>query len=458
VAPRDPLDEEQATDVAAGVRAPRPEKLRLIVTQGPDRGRELELSVGTYTVGKLGSCELPLTDTQVSRQHLEIAVVADGLQVRDLGSTNGSWYNGARFERIVVGIGAVITIGGTELRVVGPGAGEELPPSDLDRYGDLVGASSQMRRIYSLLERVAPTDAAVLVQGETGTGKELVAEAIHMHSARKKGPFVVCDLGSVPRSLIESELFGHLRGAFTGADRDRQGAFVQAGRGTIFLDEIGELEMEVQPRLLRALERGQVKPVGSAVYEQVDVRVVAATNRDLLAEVKAGRFREDLYHRLAVVTIQLPPLRERRDDVPLLVRHFLAAAATAAGRRPAHVPPPTMAALEQHDWPGNVRQLRNVLERATALAPDAEALDPVLLGLDELAAPRAVGTRPDAVPLGVDPSLQFKEAKESLIQAWEREYVTALLEKAGGNVSLAARRAGIDRVYLHRLMKKHGLG
>jgi DNA-binding NtrC family response regulator len=460
--PRDPhdgLDEPQETDVVVAARAPKPEKLRLIVTAGPDKDRGIDLVVGTYVVGKLASCELPLTDTQVSRQHLELSVRADGVQVRDLGSTNGSWYNGARFDTIVVGLGAQLTIGGTELRLVGPPVAESIPASTADRFGELVGASTAMRQVFALLERVAPTDAVVLVQGETGSGKELVAEGIHARSHRKRGPFVVCDLGSLPRSLIESELFGHLRGSFTGADRDREGAFPQADGGTIFLDEIGELEPDVQPRLLRALERGQVKPVGSAQFKNVNVRVIAATNRDLAAEVKAGRFREDLYHRLAVVKVELPPLRDRMGDVALLVRHFLDQAAAGSGRAPVAVAPETMQALAAHDWPGNVRQLKNVIDRALALAPHAEVLDPVLLGLEELSTPRASTASNVAAPATlVDPSIQFKEAKESLVQAWEREYVAALLDKAGGNVSLAARRAGIDRVYLHRLMKKHGIG
>jgi DNA-binding NtrC family response regulator len=382
-------------------------------------------------------------------------VKPEGLMVRDLESTNGSYFNGARFDTITVGAGASIVIGQTELEVVAPDTTVGIQPSQLPHLGEMVGGSTAMRQVFTVLQRVAATDACVLVQGETGTGKELVAEAIHSHSPRANGPFVICDLGALPRSLIESELFGHVRGAFTGADRDREGAFSQADGGTIFLDEVGELDAEVQPRLLRALERHQIKPVGTSTYRQVNTRVICATNRDLAAEVKAGRFREDLYHRLAVVRVQLPPLRERRDDIPMLVEHFLAQAAAAADRQPPIVPPGAMAALVSHDWPGNVRELRNILERAMSLAPDRPAIDPVMLGLDDLSS-RPIGA--GATPPPVDVSIHFKEAKDRLIQAWEREYVEALLSKAQGNVSLAARQAGIDRVYLHRLMKKHGLG
>jgi DNA-binding NtrC family response regulator len=308
-----------------------------------------------------------------------------------------------------------------------------------------------MRHVFAVLERVAMTDACVLVHGETGTGKELVAEAIHRASPRGKKAFVVCDLASLPKTLIESELFGHIRGSFTGADRDREGAFEAADGGTLFLDEVGELELDVQPRLLRALERHQVKPVGATAYRTVDVRVVAATNRDLQAEVKAGRFREDLYHRLAVVSVKLPPLRDRPEDIPRLVTHFLG----SVTKDPPQVPPSTMAALRAHEWPGNVRELRNVIERAVSLGAGAPMLDAALFGFEPplpMAPPEGA-----SAPPRVDTDVPFKEAKERLVDAWEREYVKQLLERAEGNISLAARQGGIDRVYLHRLLKKHGL-
>jgi DNA-binding NtrC family response regulator len=447
-----PPDPAEVTSLA-GARVTRklPDNLRILVVSGPDRGQAIKVREGKYLIGKAADCALVLSDPLVSRQHLEVVVSPDSLQIRDLRSKNGSYFEGARFEAIVVGVGASIVLGESELKVTTSDVAAQVPPSEADHFGELLGTSLAMRQIFTILERVAASDSAVLLQGETGTGKDLAAEAIHAASARHQGPFVVCDLAGIPMSLIESDLFGHVRGSFTGADRDREGAFVQADGGTIFLDEVGELDMEVQPRLLRALERRQVKPVGGTGYRTVNVRVIAATNRDLQAEVRAGRFRRDLFHRLAVVRVDFPPLRQRRQDVPLLVDHFLRLAAAASGRPPPTVPPETLDALTAHDWPGNVRELRNVLEHAVSLA-SAESLDPVLLGFVEGTASSEGGGSPRATT-----SLPFKEAKDRLVEAWEREYLAELLNKAGGNVSLAARRGGISRVYLHELMKKHGI-
>jgi DNA-binding NtrC family response regulator len=307
-----------------------------------------------------------------------------------------------------------------------------------------------IRQVFTVLERVAATETAVLLQGETGVGKELAAEAIHALSSRKDKPFVICDLAGVQATLIESELFGHVRGSFTGADRDREGAFVQADGGTIFLDEIGEVSAEVQPRLLRALERRQVKPVGSATYRSINVRVIAATNRDLPTEVKEGRFRRDLYHRLAVVRVEIPPLRHRREDIPVLAEHFLALAAQNAGRPVPKLGPTTLAALSRHDWLGNARELRNVLDQALALSP-GPAIEPRLLSLPDGALPT------DGASASGGSALPFRESRERLIEAWEQEYIRDLLAKAGHNVSEAARRAGLSRVYLHELIRKHDL-
>jgi transcriptional regulator of acetoin/glycerol metabolism len=281
-----------------------PARLRLLVLSGPDRGRSLDLQRGRYVVGKRPDCDLTLTDPQVSREHLEIAVSDARVVLRDLESRNGSSYRGARFNEMSTTVGAVVQVGSTELQICAdPASGARLP-SVHERFGGLVGRSLAMRLVFGALEQVSLTDATVLIQGETGTGKELCAAAIHRASARAKGPFVVCDLGSLNRGLIDSELFGHVRGAFTGADRDRRGLFEQADGGTLFLDEIGELDLEVQPHLLRVLESREVRPVGSSRPRHIDVRIVAATNRDLGAEVEAGRFREDC-------TIGSPSCRSR---------------------------------------------------------------------------------------------------------------------------------------------------
>ena len=423
---------------------------------GRDEG--LLLAPGAYRIGKSRACALRLHDGAVSHQHVEL-VARDGgpVVVRDLGSTNGCWFAGARFSELEVDRAATIVVGKTTIRIEPIDAALAIPPSPRARLGGLVGGSEAMRRAYAVIERVAASAASVLIEGETGTGKELAARAIHDGSPRRAGPFVVCDLGNLAGNLSDSELFGHVRGAFTGADRDRVGAFVAADGGTIFLDEIGELPLEVQPRLLRALESREVRPLGATAYRPIDVRVVAATNRDLAAEVQAGRFREDLYHRLGVVVVRLPPLRERLEDLPMLVAHLRGGAAadaptaatptsaTPTGAAPTAEAPTAeaIAALAAHDWPGNVRELRNVLERAAALGL---ALSPALLG--DGREPRA--PRPDD-------DLPFRDAKTQLVDAWERDYVRALLARCHGNVSLAARRAGMDRAYLHRLLKKHGL-
>ena len=428
-----------------------PGQLTLVVAAGPDQGATLPLGPGTFLVGKAAQCDLRLTDTAVSRRHLQLAVLTDRIEIRDLGSKNGSYYLGARFEVIRVGAGAQVTIGTTALAVVAKQE-RELPLHPGDRFGRLLGQSVSMRRVFAALKRLAQVDASILIMGETGTGKDLAAQAVHAASPRAQRPFVVCDLGAMPASLIESELFGHVRGAFTGADRDRAGAFEQADGGSIFLDEIGELALSLQPRLLRLLEASAVKRLGEVHYRSFDVRVIAATNRDLSAEVQAQTFRADLFHRLAVAQVRIPPLRERLEDIPLLVESFVADLAERGGRR-LSLPSDTVAALSAYSWPGNVRQLRNVIERAVALAATgASELRPEVLGLD---GPPASFDEP--VRQKADPNVPFKDAKDRLIHAWEHEYMTSLIDKCGGNIAQAARVAGIDRAHLYRLLRKHGM-
>ena len=321
----------------------------------------------------------------------------------------------------------------------------DLEPSEAESYGALVGRDPKLRRLFRLLDDVAATDATVLIEGETGTGKELFAEEIHRHSPRKDGPFIVFDCGAVPDELIESALFGHVRGAFTGAVADRRGAFEEADGGTLFLDEIGELSPAVQPALLRALDKQSVRPVGGTSYTRASVRVVAATNRNLRAEIAAKNFREDLYYRVAVVRMLVPPLRERPDDIPLLVEHFIR---QFRSERSLVVAPEDLDRLRRHHWLGNARELRNVIERACALSHGTR------LEIDEALEERPIrGGETGAV----DVDLPFKDAKARIIDAFEREYIAELLKRHSGNLSAAARAAEIDRKHLRELLRKHGL-
>jgi len=331
---------------------------------GPDAGTSCTLSGKPIRVGTAPDNDLVLTDSHVSRHHAEFRVHDQGYSVRDLGSTNGTIYRGARIHEAVIGPASEVRLGTTVLRLQ-PGEQTSEPVQGQHSFEGLVGRSSAMQEVYGLLSAVAPTDATVLVEGETGTGKELVAEAIHRHSPRAQASFCIVDCGAMPDNLIESELFGHEKGAFTGAVKAREGVFERARGGTVFLDEIGELPTQLQTRLLRVLDRRQVKRVGGNIHRRVDVRLVAATNRDLATEVQAGRFRQDLFYRLAVVRIAVPPLRHRGDDIALLARHFLWQAGCADPH--ALLTPEMLRLLQSRRWNGNVRELRNAIEEAMVL-------------------------------------------------------------------------------------------
>ena len=418
----------------------------LSVVRGPDRGTRLEVERETVVAGAATGCDLVLTDPAVSSRHFELTATRAGFVLTDLGSTNGTTVEGLRVGSCRLDAATSIQIGRTRIRFSPARGSVEVPLSAADRFGSLLGGSAAMRRAFAVLERVAATDATVLLEGESGTGKELAAQSLHAASPRAEGPLVVVDCGAIPEGLVESELFGHERGAFTGADRSRQGSFEAASGGTVLLDEIGELPLAVQPKLLRVLESRRVKRVGSTGSIPVDVRVVAATNRDLAAEVAAGRFREDLYYRLAVVRVEVPPLRRRREDIPALVRHFVERLAPETG--PADpFGPELLAMLERHDWPGNVRELRNVVERLLVLpelgpeALGASAREPC----EEGSFMASLLSRP------------FHEARTEWTERFEKVYLKGRLAASGGVVLRAAEAAGIPRQTFHRLMRKHGL-
>ncbi len=430
-----------------GVTALRRRQLRIEVIKGQDKKLRGDFAGDRIVVGTHESCDLVLADPTVSRQHVEIALVPDGYRIRDLDSKNGTFLDDVRIHDVVVAAGTTLRLGETTIKTTPLGDTVEIALAPSTRMGPLLGRSAAMRRIFALVGKVAPTDTTVLLTGESGTGKEVAARAIHEHSKRADGPFVVVDCAALPPTLIESELYGHERGAFTGADRSRTGAFESAAGGTLFLDEIGELPLDLQTRLLGAIERRQVQPLGSSRSRAIDVRLVAATNRDLRREVNRGSFRADLYFRLAVVTIEMPALRERAEDIPLYVESFLAEHAAAG--QPFRIDAATMAELALRPWPGNVRELRNALERAAALGE----IEPGTTG------PSAPPADDDAPPaeIAADPTVPFKTGKAMLVERYERAYVEALMQRHGGNITQAARTAEIDRVYLLRLLDKFGL-
>ncbi|MGE0790275.1 MAG: sigma 54-interacting transcriptional regulator [Sandaracinaceae bacterium] len=410
------------------------------VIEGVDRGRNVESESESLSIGTADGNDLVLTDPTVSRYHVELSRGVEGIRVRDHGSTNDTRYESARLELATVPAGSVLALGHSKVRVT-DGARITLELSDKEELGGLRGRTASMRRLMARVERAAQADTPVLVIGESGTGKELIASALHASSRRASGPFVTVDCGSLSPALVASELFGHEKGAFTGAEQQHVGAFERAHGGTLFLDEIGELGADLQPSLLGALERGRFRRVGGRKEITVDVRVVAATHRDLRAEVNAGKFRLDLYYRLAVVVLEVPPLRQRPEDVPLLVEHFL--------REAGHVEPTetifgpdAMAALAAHHWPGNVRELRNVVEATLAMGEAPEL------------------ARSVSGPAGDDDALlalAYKDARREVLGRFERRYVSRLLELSEGNVSAAARAGRMDRTYLIKLLQRHGL-
>lgn len=400
----------------------------------------LRLGVGSCVVGSAHNCDVVVRDKAVSRTHVELGVVPEGVSVRDLGSRNGTYFYGQRVERMVLGLGSRLQIGSATLVLEADTdaltSGEDAEES---AYRGIVGASPAMRRLFGVLQRLEGSLATILIEGESGVGKERVATALHEGSKVSGGPFVAVNCGAFPRELIASELFGHKRGAFSGAFDARRGAFESAHGGTLLLDEIGELPLELQPMLLRAIELGEVRALGEDTPKHVQVRLVAATNRDLEEDVRRGRFRQDLYYRLAVVKLRVPPLRERPEDIAPLAAHFAEQAGLGS------LPGDVIEELGQRRWPGNARELNNAIIAYSALGDLPDRPRPV---------PQELGQMMTQL---VDLERPFSDQKDALIDAFAKSYLTALLKHTKGNQSEAARISGLNRSYLGRMIAKYGI-
>lgn len=419
----------------------------LNVKRGQANVSSLEIiGAETFVVGRNEACNMVLDDKKVSAVHMELVATERGVRVRDLGSRNGTFLGDTRVGEIFLTKPVIIACGDTALEFL-PTNPEQIDLSEVAEFGPLVGASAGMRGVFERLRKAAPTELTVLILGETGTGKELVAAAIHQASARGNKPFVVVDCGAIPPSLAESALFGHERGSFTGAVDKRISPFVEADGGTIFLDELGELPVDVQPKLLRALAEQRIKAVGSNTYRPFNARIIAATRRDLVREVNAGTFRSDLYFRVAQLRVELPALRERLEDIPALVKKMMA----DLGDRNAYarITNDSLERLMRHDWPGNVRELRNVVSVALAFGKEGP------LDLAQHLAPLVASTASEFTPTR---GRTFQDAKREVLARFEREYFTALYAECNGNVSEIGRRAAMERAHVRSYLRRHGVG
>jgi transcriptional regulator with GAF, ATPase, and Fis domain len=444
------------------------ERWRLEVMDGPEQGRRVEFSKRIFRIGGDPLNDLVLTDRTVSRRHCELLRHGGQCKLVDLSSTNGTFLNDLKVGEVYLSHGAVFRLGQTRLRFTVEVEQEPVVRPRTDRYGDIIGSSPGLKDVFAIMDKVAPSELSVVIEGETGTGKELIARALHQNSRRAEMPLVVFDCSAFPATLLESELFGHEKGAFSGATYTHRGVFERANGGTIFFDELAEMDVEFQPKFLRVLETGEFRRVGGERTIKVDVRVVAATNRRLDEMIALGTFRRDLFYRLAKVRFRLPPLRERREDVALLAEFFLDQIAPQLGSRPT-MTAQAVEALQQHAWPGNIREMRNVIERAATMCSGHITADYLRRELgqeeaaegEEAAAPwvsqggqtllRApqVSAQGDSMPL--------REAKDQLVSDFERQYLEQLLEKHAQNVSAAAREAQVDRRHFYRLLKKYDL-
>jgi DNA-binding NtrC family response regulator len=451
---------DDLSTIISPMRQPPPETLAsfvIEVVEGPDRGASLAIDGSAPSralVGKSAICQLCLKDPKISRRHLALDVVGDALRLVDLGSTNGTSVSGVRFVEVQVeGQGELLRLGDSVLRVTRVAPALVAMPA-VDSFGRVVGASPEMRRLYPLCERLAASDVPLVIEGETGTGKELLAESLHEKSARANGPFVVFDCTAVPPNLLEATLFGHERGAFTGAVAASKGLFQEAHGGTLLIDEVGDLDVTLQPKLLRAIERAEVRPLGGSRWISVDVRVMAATRRDLDKEIQAGRFRDDLFYRLAVARIELPPLRQRRGDVALLARHFWERLGGEGS-----LPYDLLVRLETHDWPGNIRELHNAVARRLALGDLAHA--PLAARpTSNIASPPGIASQApadaslpgdDVIARVIRLGLPLSRSRELVVDDFERRYVQTVLDRHQGDATRAAQASGIARRYFQLL-------
>ncbi len=433
----DDFPDDVTTRVGHTNARPRSLSVELVIVDGPSRGGRARVPPGGVArIGSSPSCDLQVDDRAVSRLHCEVRLRTRSILVRDSGSTNGTHALGLSLVEAEVPAGTVLGLGSSAVRIEADlDDGDFVEISDHKSFGELLGESLEMRRLYAVLERVASTDSTVLVRGETGTGKEVVARSLHAESHRAKGPFVALDCSTIPENLFESELFGHVKGAFSGATQDRAGVFEEASGGTLFLDELGELPLPLQAKLLRVLETRTLRRVGSNTLRAVDVRVLAATNRPLDRCVNEGTFREDLYYRLAVVELVLPPLRSRPDDVRLLATHFFHARGGEGD-----LPESFLARLEHRSFPGNVRELKHMIERAMLLGT---------IRPGPVRRPPDLGARIDELP---PLHLPLKDARVAWTENFELLYVKSVLARANGNVTHAAELAGVSRRFLQRLI------
>jgi DNA-binding NtrC family response regulator len=441
----DPLrgspDETIRVAPSSGYRfAPTVRRFRLI---DESTQHTFECLLGRCQLGSHAGNEVQLADPTVSRFHCEVLVEGQRAFVKDLGSTNGTFVDQVRIKEAFLRNGSLLTIGNTTLRFELDEVVTALAVSEQSRFGTLMGNSPAMRQAFMMLEKASKSEATVLIEGETGTGKSRAAQALHNEGARKDGAFLVVDCGALPPTLLEAELFGHEKGAFTGAASRRLGVFEEASGGTVFLDEIGELPLELQPRLLRVLEDRQVRRLGQNQWTTVDVRIVAATHRDLRASVNDGTFRSDLYFRLAVVRVTLPSLREHNNDIPEIARSVLYELGATERSHPSLFSPGFMNQLQSALWPGNVRELRNHLERCVVFeTPEVPSRSGSINGVQPVASKDLM-------------TGSLLEARKRAVDRFEKEYLTALLARHQGKVAQAAVEAEVDRVSLYRLMRKH---